>query len=263
MLQPLAPGVLRWTTTRPSASRPGVIYEFAGFAVAFPGTLGVILVDPPALTQADCSEIEALGTPTHILLTCEWHTRAAAHHRDRWGCRVLMHPAGHSRAEISIDGPLHDDALLWDAIRVIHIPDVYYAEEVALLVEPPEVAGRSPLLIVGDALSGGRDEQGIPAGEVALHAPRYVADFARAHDSLLRLLDLAFDAAAFGHGSAIVTGARAAIERCLRSDVAWLASAGREGSLARLAAWPDQTLYHRYLEVADERARGVPALSPD
>lgn len=92
------------------------------------------------------AQLEGLGTPTHVLLTCEWHTREAARHRDRWGCRVLMHEAGTARAEIPIDGPLEVGAVLGGALRVVHVPGVYYPEEVALLVESerPE-----PFLIVG------------------------------------------------------------------------------------------------------------------
>lgn len=93
---------------------------------------------------------------------------------------------------------------------------------------------------------------------MTLHAPRYVADFARAHASLARLLTLRFEAVGFGHGTPVVAGGRAAVERCLRADVAWLASAGREGDLARLAGWPDSTLHRRYEAAADERARGLP-----
>ncbi|MBI3973855.1 MAG: hypothetical protein HY332_21465 [Chloroflexi bacterium] len=260
MLQPLTEHVFGWTAHVPSSSRPGVTYAFNDFALALPEAGGVELVDAPPLTEEECEQLERLGTPTHVLLTCEWHTRAAARHRERWSCRVLMHEAGVAKAEVPIDGVLEDGALLWDAVRVIHLPDVYHPEEVALLVEATRPA---PCLIVGDALSGGREDQGIPDGEVALHAPRYVADFTKAHASLSRLPELPFDAVGFGHGRPVLVGGRAAVERCLRSEVAWLATGGREGNLSRLAGWPARTLYERYRAAADERARGVPALAPD
>ena len=260
MLQRLADRVFSWTTAEPSTSRPGVTYARTGFAATIAATAvggGVVLIDPPALTEEQCSRLERLGAPTHVLLTCEWHTRRAAWCRDRWNCQVLMHAAGVPRAEIPIDGVLEDGALLWDAVRVVHLPDVYYPEEVALLVE---CARPAPFLIVGDALSGGREDQGIPDGEVALHAPRYVADFAKAHASLRRLLDFRFDGIGFGHGTSIPSSGRAAVERCLRSEVAWLASGGREGSLDHVARWRPAMLIERYRGAAAERARGVPAL---
>lgn len=260
MLHRLTERVHRWTAAVPSRSRPGVTHAFTGFALTLPAAGGVVLVDPPALTPAERTQLEQGGPPTHILLTCEWHTREAARHRDRWGCRVLMHAAGLAKAELPIDGPLEAGARLWGAVRVVPLPHVYYPEEVALLVEGDRSA---PCLLLGDALSGGRAEQGIPAGETALHAPRYVADFARAHASLTRLLDLPFDAVGFGHGAPIRAGGRAALARCLEAEVAWLASGGRAGALARLAGWPGRTLYDRYRAAAAERARGVPACAPD
>jgi hypothetical protein len=270
MLWRLAEGVFGWTATVPSRSRPGVTYRHTGFALVLPEARGVVLVDPPALTPAEGAQLEALGPPTHVLLTCEWHTRAAARHRERWGCRVLLPPAGLAKAELPIDGPLVPGARLWGAVRAVPLPDVYYPEEVALHVGGD---GPAPCLLVGDALSGGRADQGIPDGEVALHAPRYVADFARAHAALSRLLDLRFEAVGFGHGAPISAGGRTAVARCLETEVAWLASGGRAGSLARLAGWPEaagpqtggpeRTLRDRYRGAAAERARGVPALAPD
>jgi glyoxylase-like metal-dependent hydrolase (beta-lactamase superfamily II) len=161
-----------------------------------------------------------------------------------------MHAAGMASAAIPIDRPLEDGALLWGAVRVVHLPGIYYPEEVALLVETDRPA---PFLIVGDALSGGREDQGIPDGEVALHAPGLVSDFSRARASLARLLDLQFDAIGFGHGTPVLTGGRAAVERCLRSEVAWLASGGRKGNLTRLASWPSRTLFNRFLDSTAER----------
>jgi hypothetical protein len=236
MLWRLAAGVFGWTATVPSPSRPGVTYQHTGFALVLPEAGGVVLVDPPALTPAEVEQLEALRPPTHVLLTCEWHTRAEARHRERWGCRVLLPPAGLAKAQLPIDGPLVAGARLWGAVRVVPLSDVYYPEEVALHVE---AARRGPCLLVGDALSGGREDQGIPAGEVALHAPRYVADFARAHASLSRLLDFRFEVVGFGHGAPILAGGRAAVARCLGAEVAWLASGGRAGSLTRLAGWPE------------------------
>ncbi len=146
---------------------PGVRYAHAGFALALPHAGGeedpggVVLVDPPALTDEHCAQLEGLGAPTHVLLTCEWHTRRAAWCRERWNCRGLMHGAGMARAEIPVDGVLEDGALLWDAVRVVRLRGVYYPEEVALLVA---CARPEPFLILGDALSGGRADEGIPDG---------------------------------------------------------------------------------------------------
>src|SRR5690349_9378584 len=108
MLRQLVPGVFSWTADVPSNSRPGVTFAHTGFALVLPAPGRVVLVDAPTLTEDECEQLERLGTPTDVLLTCEWHTRAAARHRDRWGCRVLLHSAGIARAEIPIDAALED-----------------------------------------------------------------------------------------------------------------------------------------------------------
>lgn len=263
MLHRLADGAFSWTAAEPSSSRPGVTYARNGFVVLLPGAgarPGVVLVDPPTLTEEQCEHLERMGTPTHVLLTCEWHTRRAAWCRERWGCRVLMHPTEAARAAIPIDGPLADGEVLWDAVRIVALPDVYYPAEVALLVE---CARPTSFLIVGDVLSGGRAELGIPDGEVALHAPRFVADFAKARAAFRRLVDFGFDGIGFGHGTPLPVGGRAAVERCLCAEVAWLASGGREGTLDRLAEWHPSVLLDSYGRAAAERAKGIAALPYD
>jgi hypothetical protein len=51
VLRRLAEGVFSWTAAVPSNSRPGVTYAHTGFALALPAAGGVVLVDPPRLTE--------------------------------------------------------------------------------------------------------------------------------------------------------------------------------------------------------------------
>ncbi len=111
----------------------------------------LILVDPLPLSNEEIQEIEEIGTPTHILLTCNYHLRESQRFRQKWGCEVRLHQDGLEDSEVPIDGTLQDKDLLWDLIEVIHVPDVHYAEEVAFLVK-----GDGNTMIVGDLVCGGQ-----------------------------------------------------------------------------------------------------------
>jgi hypothetical protein len=124
---------------------------------------GLALVDPLPLSAEDVQEIEALGRPTHILLTCHYHLRESETYQQRWDCKIYLNQVGLEDAEVPIDETFQDGESLWDVIALIHLPDVWFPEETALLVRE----GKG-VLIIGDALSGGRQDQGIPDGELGI-----------------------------------------------------------------------------------------------
>ena len=119
-------------------------------------------------------------------------------------------------AEVPIDGTLKDGDLLWDLIKVIHVPDVHYAEEVAFLVK-----GDTNTMIVGDLVCGERKDRGVPDGELWINGPEYISDLQNARISLRRLRGHSFDILCFGHGSPITQTAKDVFNEFIESDCAW------------------------------------------
>ena len=176
----------------------------------------LILVDPLPLSNEEIQEIEEIGTPTHILLTCNYHLRESQRFRQKWGCEVRLHQDGLEDSEVPIDGTLQDKDLLWDLIEVIHVPDVHYAEEVAFLVK-----GDGNTMIVGDLVCGGRKDRGVPDGELWINAPEYIADLQNARNSLRKLGEHSFEKLCFGHGSPITQAAKDVFNEFIENDGAW------------------------------------------
>lgn len=176
----------------------------------------LILVDPLPLSNEEIQEIEEIGTPTHILLTCNYHLRESQLFRQKWRCKICLHQDGLEDSEVLIDRTLQDRDLLWDLIEVIHIPDVHYAEEVAFLVK-----GDGNTMIVGDLVCGGRKDRGIPDGDLWINAPEYIADLQDARISLRALGKHSFEKLCFGHGSPITQAAKDVFNEFIENDGAW------------------------------------------
>jgi len=90
-VQELAPGLWRWTVRHPTFDDPalgtnvGCVYAEAEDAI--------VLIDPLVPEQDDERErflraldrdVDRLGRPVAILLTCSWHARTAAELRERY-----------------------------------------------------------------------------------------------------------------------------------------------------------------------------------
>ncbi|MGD0168014.1 MAG: hypothetical protein ABSC51_12135 [Gaiellaceae bacterium] len=73
--------------------------------------LGVVaLVDPPSLTKEQETTLETVGSPTHILLTCDWYLRESLAHRKRFGCELLINSV--AKVEHPVDGTFSDGECL-------------------------------------------------------------------------------------------------------------------------------------------------------
>ena len=120
-----------------------------------------------------------------------------------------------AEAETTIDGTFESGDRLWDAVEVIHIPHVGWGEETAFLVEQEK-----GLLIVGDAVCGGRADIGVPEGEIGIFTNQLEAipDRQKARNSLMGLMEYPFDAICFAHGSPIRHRAKAALQRFLDAN---------------------------------------------
>ena len=144
MLTQISSSVFSWSEIHGAARNEP--YPWNSFVIRTNHGDGLILVDPLPLSAEDEREIEAMGDPAHILLTCEYHLRESKAFRNRWGCDVRIHADGSEYSEVTIDETFQDGDRLWDMIEVIHIPDAYHTDEVALMVH-----GEGNTMIVGDA----------------------------------------------------------------------------------------------------------------
>ncbi len=213
MLQHLYGDVYYWTERH---GNPQTTYDWNSYAIRIEQSNVLALVDPLPLTDAEIRQIEEIGTPTHILLTCNWHLREGEIYRKRWGCKIFLNALGLSEAETTIDGTFEGGDRLWDAVRVIHIPHVGWEEETGFLVEQAQ-----GLLIVGDVICGGRADIGVPDGKIGIFTNQLeaISDRRKARDSLMGLMEYPFDAICFAHGTPIRHQAKAALQRFLATNL--------------------------------------------
>ena len=212
MFQHLYGDVYYWTERH---GNPQTTYDWNSCAICIDSANVLALVDPLPLTNAEIRQIEEIGTPTHILLTCNWHLRESEIYRQRWGSVIYLNALGLAEAETAIDATFKGGDRLWDTVEVIYIPYVGWTEETAFLVGQEQ-----GLLIVGDAVCGGRGDVGVPEGEVGIFPNQLeaISDRQKARDSLMDLMEYPFDAISFAHGSPIRHQAKAALQRFLDTD---------------------------------------------
>ena len=212
MFQHLYGDVYYWTERH---GKPETPYDWNSCVISIDRASVLALVDPLPLTDAEIRQIEEIGTPTHILLTCNWHLREGEIYRQRWGCKIYLNSLGLSEAVTTIDGTFEGGDRLWDAIEVIHIPHAGWMEETAFLVEQEQ-----GLLIVGDAVCGARADIGVPEGEIGIFTNQLAAisDRGEARNSLMGLMEYPFDAICCAHGTPIRHQAKAALQRFLDTN---------------------------------------------
>ena len=77
------------------------------------------------------------------------------------------------------------------------------------------------LVIVGDAVCGGRADIGVPEGEIGIFTNQLesISDRQKARNSLIDLMEHPFDAICFAHGSPIRHQAKAALQRFLDANL--------------------------------------------
>ncbi len=214
MLKRISTTVYMWSEGHGAARNEPYIWNSYLIQVKERGVL--ILVDPLPLSDEEIREVEEIGAPSHILLTCNWHYRESDVFRQKWGCEVYLHEDGLMDSEVPIDETLQDRDVLWDLIQVIHVPDVHYVEEVAFLIK-----GDGNTMIVGDLLCGGRKDRGVPDGELWINAPEYILDLQDARNSLRKLNEYSFEKLCFGHGTPITQAANAVFNEFIENDGAW------------------------------------------
>lgn len=209
-LSELLPDFYSWSDRVAWEGRPGETFLRTGFVAHLPAAGVLALVDPPAVGEGVAGELERLGPPTHVLLTSNWHLRESETLRERWGLEIWLNEIGLAAAATAIDGTFRHRDRLWDAIDVIHLPHVYWPEETALFVRAASV------LIVGDALCGGREDLGVSDGEIGIFTTQHILDPQAARLTFTGLLDVPFTAICFGHGAPVLDNPQPALRRFLQ-----------------------------------------------
>ena len=194
-------------------------YDWSSYVVRIPDHNVVALIDPLEMPGELLLEIEKIGRPTHVLLTCEWHLRWGAECRERWGSQIWANHVESDRYEIQLDGTYSDGDLLWDTIECRLLPEGFYPETGLLIHSDPAI------LIIGDIISGGRLDQAIPTEQIGIIAPEYAPDLPACRNSLRRLLEWDFDQICFGHGDPVSIDAKPKLRAYLDSDSVWAAHA--------------------------------------
>ena len=220
MLRTVSPHIYCWSEIHGAARNEP--YPWNSYLIDVPNNDVVVLIDPLPVSSDEAREIEQIRIPTHILLTCEFHLRESELLKQRWGCEIWANEVELDRYEISLDGTFVHDGRLWDFIDPIYVPDVYFPETVLLV---REVGGG---LIVGDMLSGGRQDTGIADEDLGIYAPHYIADLTKARRSISHLLNYSYNFICFGHGSPIFHDPITKLKRYVQSDEIWEALARRK-----------------------------------
>ena len=155
MLQQISSNVYRWTELHGAARNEP--YDWNSYIVHLPEANKLALVDPLPLSNDEIRQLESIAKPTDILLTNSWHLREAERYRQKWGGNIYLNRTGVDEEEVPIDETLQEGDRLWDAIHVVDLSGVYLENETAFWV--------NGVWIIGDALCGGRIDQGIADGD--------------------------------------------------------------------------------------------------
>lgn len=164
----------------------------------------ILLVDPPALDEADAQEVEDLGRPGKIVLTNKDHVRDAPALSRRFGAPIHIHEADRPLVSCEIAGTFTDGDLIDGFLRVVHIADGKSPGESALYF------GSEKAVILGDALIGH------PQGRLSMMPDEKYADPARAKQGLQRLKELDIKWILVGDGASIFDDAPPALRSALR-----------------------------------------------
>jgi glyoxylase-like metal-dependent hydrolase (beta-lactamase superfamily II) len=176
-------------------------YNFNGFLLSGEG--GIVLVDPPPLSEDDRAYFEALSLwPDLIVITNRNHLRDRQWWLDRDPVPTAMHEAEAGQVDIKVERPLKEEDTLAPGLEVVHLPGKSPGE-IGLLWRARK------LLLLGDALIA-------PQGRLRLIPDAKLDDPAGLRKSVRKLEALDFDTLLLGDGDPILRGAKAAVADFLK-----------------------------------------------
>ena len=161
MLTKLMPHLFTWAEIHGASLNQG--YNWNSFLVQDESRNIRALIDPLPLSASEIQQIDELGGPTHLMLTCAYHERNLTEFKRRWDCEVLLHENQVHEVEFAFNDTFADRDVLWNLVEVVRVPNVRHREEVCFYLKP-----HGGVLIMGDLLSGGRKDSGIPDGKLDL-----------------------------------------------------------------------------------------------
>ena len=176
-------------------------YNFNGFLLSGEG--GIVVVDPPPLSEDDRAYFEALGLwPDLIVITNRNHLRDRQWWIDRDPVPTAMHEAELGQVDVKVERVLKEGETVAPGLEVVHLPGK----------SPGEIGlfwrARS-LLLLGDALIA-------PQGRLRLIPDAKLDDPAALRRSVRSLAALDFDTLLLGDGDPILRGAKAAVTEFTR-----------------------------------------------
>ena len=195
-MREIFPGIFTWGSTY--ADRP---WDLNGYEIVLPG--GTLLIDPPALEEADWQKIRK--PITTVVLTNRDHVRDAALFKTRYGARIVAGKDEVSQfSPLTIDTVVQEGDLIGGALRVIHLPGKSPGE-IALYVEPAYHAAsrdKGGILVLGDAIIGN------PPGSLGLIPEEKLDDPKTLRGSLPKILDYQFEVLLLCDGQPVLHDAK-------------------------------------------------------
>ena len=198
-LDQVGPGTFIW-----QVFDPAVKADLFSSALVTPA--GTYLVDPIELGAEATQTLENLPKIAGVVVTNENHERAACPFAERFSVPVYLHADLGNPDKLPSAIGLQDQGEIAPGMRAIAI-DGAPAGEIAVHYEAD-----GGTMIVGDALINFE-----PYG-FNLLPTKYCRDFKLMRRSLPQLLDYAFERMLFAHGTPILSGARAKLERLLATN---------------------------------------------
>jgi glyoxylase-like metal-dependent hydrolase (beta-lactamase superfamily II) len=198
MLETVGPGIHAWRKFSPEKG-----LHFNGHLIETPE--GPCLIDPPAAPPELFEAIEAIGTPSRILLTNRSHLRATAAFVERFGCPVACHEIERDTVEFEIAETFRTGDGLPGGIEILHLPGKTRGEAGFRLDR-----GKG-ILIVGDTVIGR------PSGHLAILPEEKLDDPAELRRTVEGMTEIAFETLLVGDGDSILHDAPAALAALLAS----------------------------------------------
>jgi glyoxylase-like metal-dependent hydrolase (beta-lactamase superfamily II) len=206
-MREILPGIFTWGSTY--VDRP---WDLNGYAIALTG--GTLLIDPPALEEADWQKLQRRKPITTVVLTNRDHVRDAVLFRKRHGARLVAGKDEVSQfSPLTIDSVVQEGDLIGGALRVIHLPGKSPGE-IGLYLEPAHHAtsrDNGGILILGDAIIGN------PPGALGLIPEEKLDDLTTLKGSLPKVLQYQFEVLLLCDGQPVLSDAKRKVSEFLKT----------------------------------------------
>jgi glyoxylase-like metal-dependent hydrolase (beta-lactamase superfamily II) len=195
----VAPGIFSWQSYDPTVKADL-------FSTGLDTPSGTYLIDPVALKAESVRNLESGRHVSGIVITNENHERAASQFAKRFSVPIYLHAGPGKAVALPRTIELQDKAVLSPGLTALAI-DGAPLGEIAIHYDAD-----GGTMVVGDALINFE-----PYGFALLPA-KYCRDFKQMRRLLPRLLDHSFQRILFAHGTPILSGAHARLERLLAAN---------------------------------------------